>query len=89
VKIADHLPLASTLKAELLEFRARINAAAHTSFEAPGGKHDDLVLALALALHWIRRTGLPRRSAVKSAKVNSVELDEASHDGHDDPPINP
>jgi hypothetical protein len=61
VKIADSLPLAATLKAELLEFRARINAAAHTSYEAPSGKHDDLVLALALAMHWVRRTGLPNQ----------------------------
>jgi hypothetical protein len=61
VKVADSLPLAATLKSELLEFRARINAAGHTSYEAPSGKHDDLVLALALSMHWVRRTGLPNQ----------------------------
>ena len=61
VKVADGLPLAATLKTELLEFRARINAAAHTSFDAPSGKHDDLVLALALSMHWVRRVGLPNQ----------------------------
>lgn len=59
--MADSLPLAATLKSELLEFRARINVSAHTSFEAPSGKHDDLVLALALSMHWVRRIGLPNQ----------------------------
>ena len=61
MKIADSLALAPTLKAELLEFRRRINATAHTSFESPEGKHDDLVFSLALAIHYVRRVGLPNQ----------------------------
>ncbi|MEA2635228.1 MAG: hypothetical protein QOH92_1995 [Chloroflexota bacterium] len=52
---------AAALKSELLEFRAKINAAAHTSYEAPSGKHDDLILALALSMRWVRRVGLPNQ----------------------------
>jgi hypothetical protein len=49
------LPLVRILKAELLNFKAKISLAGHDSYEAGGasdwreGEHDDLVLALALA----------------------------------------
>jgi hypothetical protein len=61
VKIADSLSLAPVLKRELLEFKRKINANAHTSFESPDGRHDDLLLSVALALHRIRRIGLPNQ----------------------------
>lgn len=55
LKIADALPEAATLKAELLNFRAKINPeTAHASFEHwRDGDHDDLVLATAMAC-WFR-----------------------------------
>jgi hypothetical protein len=51
LKIARSLEHAETLKAELLNFRVKINVAtAHDSYEAwREGDHDDLVLAAALA----------------------------------------
>jgi hypothetical protein len=55
LKIAEALPEAATLKAELLNFRAKINPeTAHASFEHwREGDHDDLVLATAMAC-WFR-----------------------------------
>ena len=63
LKIAEELPLAKEVKAELQEFRSRMHASAHVSFEAPVGKHDDLVLALALAVYHLRHIGEPSRIA--------------------------
>ena len=54
LKIAPDLPLTATLTAELMNFRATISAAGHDSYGAGqdwrDGNHDDLVLALALAV---------------------------------------
>ena len=57
-KIANGLPHAETLIAEILNFKAKISLSGHDSYEAGGsgpagewreGAHDDLVLAVALA----------------------------------------
>lgn len=59
LKVAESLPLASTLVAELLNFKVKVNiATAHDSYEAwREGDHDDLVLATALAVWWEERSG--------------------------------
>jgi hypothetical protein len=51
LKIAQQMPLAETLRQELLNFRVKINiATGHDSYEAwREGDHDDLVLAVAIA----------------------------------------
>jgi hypothetical protein len=51
LKIAEAMPLADTLKRELLNFKVKINiATGHDSYEAwREGDHDDLVLAVAMA----------------------------------------
>ncbi len=51
LKIAQEMPLADTLKRELLNFKVKINiATGHDSYEAwREGDHDDLVLAVAMA----------------------------------------
>jgi hypothetical protein len=56
LKIAEGLPLAETLKKELLNFRAKINiATGHDSYEAwREADHDDLVLATSMAV-WFRQ----------------------------------
>ena len=50
LKIAKSLPEAAALASELQDFRASISEAGYASFGARVGKHDDLVLALALAV---------------------------------------
>lgn len=59
LKIARSLEHAETLRAELLNFRVKINVAtAHDSYEAwREGDHDDLVLAAALACWEATRPG--------------------------------
>jgi hypothetical protein len=51
LKIAAEMPLAETLRKELLNFKVKINiSTAHDSYEAwREGDHDDLVLSVALA----------------------------------------
>jgi hypothetical protein len=49
LRIAKSLPEAAALASELQDFRASISEAGYASFGARVGKHDDLVLALALA----------------------------------------
>ena len=51
--IAQELPDAATLVAELLAFRVKISATGHDSYEARTGVHDDMVLATSLAV-WYR-----------------------------------
>jgi hypothetical protein len=50
LRIAEDLELARTLQDELAMFEVKITPAAHETFNARQGQHDDLVLALACAL---------------------------------------
>lgn len=50
LKIQKELPEAETLVHELQDFRVDYTAAGHLTFNARSGKHDDLVLALAIAV---------------------------------------
>src|SRR6266699_1191723 len=50
LKIQRELDEAETLVRELRDFRAEFTAAGHLTFNARCGKHDDLVLALAIAV---------------------------------------
>jgi len=54
LEIPSSIPEAKSLEKELLSFKARISTTAHESFEADWreGNHDDLVLALAIAV-WL------------------------------------
>jgi hypothetical protein len=57
LKIARSLPHAQTIAQELTQFQAKITDAANVVTGAwREGQHDDLVLALALALWWVPRT---------------------------------
>jgi hypothetical protein len=59
LKIGATLPHAQTLQRELRDFRVKISKASNEIYEAREGAHDDLVLALAIALfaaeHPLRR----------------------------------
>ena len=56
LKIARKLPEASTLINELLNFKVKISASGHDSYEAwRESIHDDLVLSASLAVWWSER----------------------------------
>jgi hypothetical protein len=58
LKISEQLPDAATLSRELQNFQVKINDNAHDSYGAwREGTHDDLVLAVALALWTATNTG--------------------------------
>lgn len=58
---ANGMPLGPVLRAELLNFKMKINTRGHDSYEAGGasdwreGEHDDIVLAAALPCWYIQR----------------------------------
>jgi hypothetical protein len=51
LKIQKSLPEAAVLMGELLDYRIQYTAAGHLTFNAREGRHDDLVLALAIACY--------------------------------------
>lgn len=66
LRIAASLPDAAVLARELQDFRVRFTEAGNATFNAREGAHDDLVLALALALAVF---GLSRPEPVEGIKV--------------------
>ena len=52
LKFAAELGEAHTLAEELKDFRRHVGAAGRATYQARAGKHDDLVLAVAIALWW-------------------------------------
>ncbi len=50
LKVAAALPLADVLVQELSDFQVKYSDTGHASFGARSGRHDDLVLALAIAV---------------------------------------
>lgn len=60
LKFAERLPLVPVLVRELLAFRVKISELGHDSYGAwREGSHDDLVLALAVAVWWGERWRAP------------------------------
>lgn len=63
LKIAERMPLATTLKNELTQFQIKLTKKGTDTYEAwRDGDHDDLVLAMAVAL-WYAETELPMEPA--------------------------
>lgn len=54
---ASNLLLAEDLRAELQAFEVNVSKHGHDSYEAAHGRHDDLVMALCLAVWWASRRG--------------------------------
>lgn len=64
LRIANSLPDAAALARELQDFRVRFTESGNATFNARDGAHDDVVLALALAVF-----GLSRPEAVRELDV--------------------
>ena len=75
LKVAATLPLAEILTRELLDFRVRITDAAHDTYGAwREGSHDDLVLAVALAVWWAENIPQPPAIAVVEDRDPAAHL---------------
>ena len=76
LQIATALPDTDALVEELLAFRRTTSDTGHDSYAAAAGNHDDLVLALSLAL-WTGEHKPPpypyRRARVAHARIPTVE----------------
>ena len=59
LRIAPALAEAETLVRELADYRVKISASGHDSYDAREGQHDDVVLTVALAA-WTSERGRPR-----------------------------
>lgn len=71
IKIPNVLPEAGVLKQELQNFQVSISDAGHDSYEARVGKHDDLVLSLAMAL-WLAKQDAGRLQPLDPALVEMI-----------------
>jgi hypothetical protein len=59
LRIANDLKMANAFVTEMLAFRVKLSATGHDSYGAEPGEHDDLVLAVGVALwhaEWLRTT---------------------------------
>jgi hypothetical protein len=67
LKFASSLTDAGALRDELKDFRRKVSEAGRATYAARVGRHDDLILSVAVALWWLRR---PTRG---SFSVGAVE----------------
>ncbi len=88
LRISTRLALAATLHAELSAFRVKITAAANETFEAwRDSDHDDLVLAVALALWSAERAPSLTPGAIgQSARKPFASMPEAKNHTFGAPP---
>jgi hypothetical protein len=57
LRIAPALAESGTLRNELLDFRRLVSAAGRATWTARSGKHDDIILSIAIALWWLNQPG--------------------------------
>ena len=55
LRIANCLSYATALKGELQAFQRKVTGAGRDAYGATSGAHDDLVIAVALAVWWMER----------------------------------
>jgi hypothetical protein len=55
LRFAAALTEAGAMRDELLDFRRHLSSAGHATYQARTGKHDDLVLAVAIGCWWLRK----------------------------------
>jgi len=74
LKIQKELSEAETLVRELQDFRVEFTATGHLTFNARAGKHDDLVLALAIAIWRAYGGGMPSWGDFEAARRRAAAL---------------
>ncbi len=74
LKIQKELSEVETLVRELQDFRVEFTATGHLTFNARAGKHDDLVLALAIAIWRAYGGGMPSWGDFEAARRRAAAL---------------
>jgi hypothetical protein len=77
LKIHRELPEAPVLVSELQNFRVDFTTAGHMTFNARSGTHDDLVLALAIAVWRAKRAGGPALLTFYRAQAERAKWQDA------------
>jgi hypothetical protein len=75
LRIAKGLPLAETLRKELLDFRKKVSATGHESFNAREGAHDDVLLAVSIAC-WLGEQPQCHYNPTEATDTGRLALDE-------------
>jgi hypothetical protein len=76
LKILRELEEAETLVRELQDFRVEFTGAGHLTFNARSGKHDDLVLALAIAVWRAHGGGIPSWGLLEAMRWRTMGTTE-------------
>ena len=79
LRFAKELTEAGAMQEELKDFRRKVSVAGRYTFEARVGKHDDLVLAVAIAL-W-SCVGLPKQTPPRFGSYGGVRPGDVCFDG--------
>ncbi|MBA3520027.1 MAG: hypothetical protein H0T75_20860 [Rhizobiales bacterium] len=69
LKFSDALADADAMSEELRDFRRKVSDAGRSTYAARVGRHDDLVLAVAIAVWW---AAWPRRSSTEVSRVRGL-----------------
>lgn len=69
LKFAGALPSAPALVEELQNYQVEVSASGHDSYNARSGKHDDLILAVAVAAWLAERWWAPARAPAASTRA--------------------
>lgn len=77
LKLLSKLPLAETLRRELTDFRVNVTRSATETYAAREGSHDDLVIAVAMALWLGGRREIAFRDAPQADKGRDAQALDA------------
>jgi hypothetical protein len=70
-KVSPYLQLSAELKKEFQNFQAKLSPSGNWKYGAAAGEHDDLVMAIAMGIHFFEaRSGVPR---VRATMISSPE----------------
>ncbi|HYM71628.1 MAG TPA: hypothetical protein VET89_01515, partial [Stellaceae bacterium] len=75
LKILRELPEAETLVRELQDYKVEFSPTGHLTFNARTGRHDDLVLALAIACWRARGGGMASRGLYEFYRAAAAEVE--------------
>jgi hypothetical protein len=78
MKVSPHLNLSTELQKEFQNFQAKLSPSGNWKYGAAAGQHDDLVMAIAMGVHFFEaRCGVPRVRATIISPVGEMAYSAA------------